>query len=59
MANIDEKILFLDKNAARGGIGTKESPFSCLSCAFSTAKKLLKEADELLKEYKETHEGWL
>lgn len=44
MANIDEKILFLDKNAARGGIGTKESPFSCLSCAFSEAKKLLKEA---------------
>ena len=38
---LPEKIIYLDKNAARGGDGSKASPFRCLACAFSAAKKLL------------------
>ena len=44
MANNAEKILYLDQNAASCGDGTKEAPFSCLPCAFSKAKELLREA---------------
>ena len=38
---LPEKIVYLDKNAPRGGDGSKASPFRCLSCAFAEAKKIL------------------
>ena len=46
MANSIEKILYLDKTAAHCGNGAKDTPFSCLPCAFLAAKKLLREAKE-------------
>lgn len=44
MVSCNETILYLDKTAKRGGDGTKTAPFSCLSCAVSAAKRILREA---------------
>ncbi len=46
ISNLEEKIVYLDKNAPRGGDGTAAKPYRCFSCAFDAAKRLLSSLSE-------------
>ena len=46
ISTLEKKIIYLDKNAPRGGDGTAAKPYRCFSCAFDAAKHLLSSLSE-------------
>ena len=46
ISHLEQKIIYLDKNAPRGGDGTAAKPYRCFSCAFDAAKRLLSSLSE-------------